>query len=80
MLNEQSLHAWLNGETAVKPEPLKPSPYTYDLPPAAAPRPLEYWQVIEMATARQLSEMRSAEIRRRIARSIDQLDSLKVSR
>lgn len=43
-------------------------------------RPLEYWQVVEMATARQLSEMRAAEIRRRIGRSIDQLDSLKVSR
>lgn len=76
MLNEKSLQAWLSGESAIKPEPLKPSPYTYDLPPAAAPRPLEYWQVIELATVRQLSEMRAAESRRKIERSVATLAAI----
>lgn len=39
-------------------------------------RPLEWWQVIEMATARQLSRQRSAEIRQRMERSISTLASL----
>jgi hypothetical protein len=40
-------------------------------------RPLEWWQAIEMATARQLSEMRSAEIRKRIDRSVATLRAVR---
>lgn len=38
--------------------------------------PLEYWQVIEMATVRQLSEMRAAETRKRIERNIVRLAAI----
>lgn len=42
--------------------------------------PLTHWQVIEIATARRLSEMRAAESRKRIKRSIAQLRSINAPR
>jgi len=69
---DQSLNGWLADDAPLRIIPLRPSPYDHSMP---AP-----WQLIEMAAARRLSEMRAAESRKRIERSIAQLEAIKAPR
>jgi len=43
---------------------------------STAVRPLTYWQLIELETARRLSEMRAEQARKRISRSVAELQSI----